>query len=1269
MREILIKGVFLFELIFKNFFSKNIQKGLIIMKVKFFIPILGLIFTLCCVNLVFSQQYIYTNSWGPAGFTLTKQSNFGVEVNYSITNMFLEDVNVDGTIMKAVKIPGIFLPNDAGKPDLAGTGRYIAIPQGASVTYKIVSSRTEVIKNVEIAPAPVLPLDNDPTPLRYSKDMEVYSKNAYYPSSPVIISNPTQIRGVDAVILGITPFQYNPVTKELIVYRDLKVEVSFIGGNGHFGNDAYRSRWWEPILSDVFLNYSSLPKIDFDHRYKDIMLETGYDYVIVIPNGAAFAAWADTIKNFRTAQGIKTGVFKLSDIGGNTVSAIKTWVTNIWNTWTIKPAAICLMADYGTDANSTIISILQPHPASYPSFASDNYYADVNGDEMPEIVFSRIIANNNDQLQTLITKNLNYERNPPTSSYYYSHPITALGWQTERWFQICSEVLGGFFKYKLGKTPTRINKIYSGVPDTIWSTATNTQTVVNFFGTIGLGYIPMTPDSLGGWDGGNATMVNNAINSGAFLLQHRDHGMYTGWGEPSYTTSNITGLTNTDLTFVYSINCETGAFHNPSGCPSEGSFVEVFYRYKYNNQNSGALGLVCPTEVSYSFVNDTYCWGMYDHMWPDFMPQYGTTPVSRGAKPAFGMAAGKYFLQQSNWPYNTEDKLVTYRLFHAHCDAFLNLFFNVPQNLTVNHASSIVAGATSFSVTANDSSLIALSINNELLGTGIGTGSPVSITIPGTQVPGQVMKVVVTKQNYRRYEGYVNVIPATGPYVVYDSVSINDAPPLGNGNGLMDYNETNKLNLRAKNVGSQVANNVQCKLRTTDPYITITDSTETYGNINPNSTVTINNAFSYNVSPLIPEGRQVAFTFIAQSGSDTWISNFSITAHAPIMSMGTNIIADSSGNNNGRLDPGENAKFKIAIRNGGTSIATNVSAKLSCTSSYITITGDSIVYGNIPALDSLRKNFNVSAASSTPLGTTVTFRLKMYAANGLLSKVDSFVVVIGQNWAIIGNGTLSSNYPYTTYWMDGRTDILLLASEISAAGGFPAHITKVGFNVITADPAPMNGFKVKIQNTTLTSLSGFISTGWTICYDGVYTLPGTGWQNINLMTPFYWNGTSNLLIEICYNNSSYTQYSPVYATANSGGTWGQYSDLSSGDGCTQLTSGSAQTIRPNVQLTFQILQNVSNELTGIPKTYSLSQNYPNPFNPVTKINFAIPKDGFVSIKVYDILGREVITLVNEEKTAGYYSVDFNASNLASGVYFYRMESGTFSDVKRMLLIK
>ncbi|HLX11357.1 MAG TPA: T9SS type A sorting domain-containing protein [Bacteroidota bacterium] len=99
------------------------------------------------------------------------------------------------------------------------------------------------------------------------------------------------------------------------------------------------------------------------------------------------------------------------------------------------------------------------------------------------------------------------------------------------------------------------------------------------------------------------------------------------------------------------------------------------------------------------------------------------------------------------------------------------------------------------------------------------------------------------------------------------------------------------------------------------------------------------------------------------------------------------------------------------------------------------------------------------------------------------------------------------------------------------------------------------------------------------------------------------------------------------------------------------------------------LTNVGNRKSTIPIRFSLHQNYPNPFNPVTTINYDLPRDVRVSLKVYDILGQLVKTLVDGYETAGYKSAKLNGANLPSGVYLYRLEAGNFSNVKKLVLMK
>ena len=89
----------------------------------------------------------------------------------------------------------------------------------------------------------------------------------------------------------------------------------------------------------------------------------------------------------------------------------------------------------------------------------------------------------------------------------------------------------------------------------------------------------------------------------------------------------------------------------------------------------------------------------------------------------------------------------------------------------------------------------------------------------------------------------------------------------------------------------------------------------------------------------------------------------------------------------------------------------------------------------------------------------------------------------------------------------------------------------------------------------------------------------------------------------------------------------------------------------------------------LPKNQQLFQNFPNPFNPATKIIYKIPEKSFVTIKVYDVLGNEITSLVNEEKSAGEYTINFNGAELPSGIYFYRLQAGSFIETKKMVLMK
>jgi hypothetical protein len=685
-------------------------------------------------------EFSYTGSWGEQGFTLISNTPSKVVINFSITDFSIEDRVINGEGMKTVLLPGAFLQNNAGAPNLPGRGKFIAVPQGASAVITDIKSRSERIAGINISPAPRIPFVTDPPPLQFEKDPSIYGRNEFYPAEPVVLSAPRKVRGMDAVIVGVTPFQYNPVTKELVVIRDIQVEISFEGGHGHFGEDRYRSPWWDEILRDMMCNSASFGEPE-NPAPSVSPLDQAWDYVIITPDNPVFIEWADSLCRWRNEQGIPTGVVTLSEIGGNNPTSIENYIDSAYYNWPSPPSAFLLLGDYGTSGDNCIVS-----PVWDGYCVSDNIYADVDGDDLPDVVPARITAQNGDQLSAMIGKMMDYELSPPTDPDFYSHPVSSGGWQNDRWFILCAEILWGYWKYGLEKEPVREYAGFSGGAPSYWSTNPNTGMVVSYFGPFGLGYIPQVPSHLTDW-GGNAARINSDLNSGAFMLVHRDHAVEAGWDTPVYQIPDLSGLTQNPLSFVFSLSCLTGKFNLSGDC-----FAEAFHRPQYR-----ALGVIGASEISYSFVNDVYAWGLWDQMWPGFDPGYGE-PESVGhfIRPAFANASAKYYLEASNWPYNPQNKPHTYYLFHHHGDAFLNVYSEVPQTLFVSYDTVVDPGSSQFAITATAGALIGLSVGGNYLASAIATGYSQEIPIT-PQSHGTLIKVVVTWQNYYRYSGVAEV--------------------------------------------------------------------------------------------------------------------------------------------------------------------------------------------------------------------------------------------------------------------------------------------------------------------------------------------------------------------------------------------------------------------------------------------------------------------------------------------------------------------------------
>jgi hypothetical protein len=270
------------------------------------------------------------------------------------------------------------------------------------------------------------------------------------------------------------------------------------------------------------------------------------------------------------------------------------------------------------------------------------------------------------------------------------------------------------------------------------------------------------------------------------------------------------------------------------------------------------------------------------------------------------------------------------------------------------------------------------------------------------------------------------------------------------------------------------------------------------------------------------------------------------------------------------------------------------------------------------------------------------------------------------------NGTVNNSFPLNQAAGKMSQTVVPANTFINPTPAPVGNIVKLHFRIAATyplGPATYSLFKIMLLHvpSEFVTAGSFITGAWDTVYQrDTVTLAAAvnTWLEFTLDHPFAYNPAQPLAIsmEQCGATGTVSGFSLTYSTAT--GSRRVYSV----GGCPYVYSGvSTNIINCGVSLT--VVSGVTPITSKIPNEYKLEQNYPNPFNPVTKINFALPKAGFVSLRVYDMLGREVANLVNENRIAGSHTVDFDGSAFTSGAYFYRLESNGFADTKKMILIK
>lgn len=330
--------------------------------------------------------------------------------------------------------------------------------------------------------------------------------------------------------------------------------------------------------------------------------------------------------------------------------------------------------------------------------------------------------------------------------------------------------------------------------------------------------------------------------------------------------------------------------------------------------------------------------------------------------------------------------------------------------------------------------------------------------------------------------------------------------------------------------------------------------------------------------------------------------------------------------------------------------------------------GGDYFFGYLPSTSTTNYTCRVYIRKSITLSNTFAFGITKNAISGGAVLWSDSIYTLGTKYLVC------AKYTFVT----GTTNDDLVSLFVFSSG------------VPSSEPAPTLG---PVTSTTTDVLNigrfairqGLATTSANLVLDEIYS--GTDWTTLlPVELSSFSSAVNKNNVELNWSTSQETnnmgfEIERKSSNSQSSGEWKNIGNVS-GNGTSSSVHNYSYTDRnlSTGNYSYRLKQidfngnfeyfNLQNEVNvGIPSEFSLSQNYPNPFNPGTTINFDLPVDSKVSIKLFDISGREAATVINEYKTAGYHTVNFNASGLTSGVYFYNLTAENFSATRKMLLVK
>jgi hypothetical protein len=704
----------------------------------------------------------------------------------------------------------------------------------------------------------------------------------------------------------------------------------------------------------------------------------------------------------------------------------------------------------------------------------------------------------------------------------------------------------------------------------------------------------------------------NLVNAGTGIINYTGHGSTESISTTGFNNSDAEELTNTTKwPFLWIVGCVTGNFNGPT------CFAEVWARSTHEGSASGGLASMMST------INQYWDQPMEGQ---DEMNLILTESYEDNIKRTFGgISINGCFSMNDEYGTSGEDMTDTWVCFG---DPSVFVRTSTPQDMVVSHDPTMVIGISEFMVSCDaDNSVAALTSNGSILATAVVTGGMANLSFDPLLIA-DTLTLTITGYNKVPYIADIPAIATVGPNVIGTTFIINDL--IGNNNGQADYNEAVTVDATLENIGFSMASDVNAKIATTDPYITIIDESQSYGDIEENSIMMESNAFSFSIAGNVPDGHEALFVCtVADNSGATWNSTFSVTINAPVLAAAEfDIDVAIDGNGDGYLDPAETATIIINNWNEGHSTALNSEGMLFSSSTLVTISDPTYSVGNIDTGSPSPAMFEIYLAPNATYGSELPFTYTVTA--GSYSEVFNFIVVVSP--AI---ETFETNDFSLFQWEMSGDANWFTTSENPYEGTYCAQSGDISEN-----QSSTLSITLDVQFDDDLSFAKKISSEAGYDFFEFY---------IDGEMKNQWSGEADW---------SLSTYPIAEGTHTFKWSYTKEGFFSTGSDCAWLDDILLPTFETNAATTISSDVNANSQVA----------TYPNPFDRMTVISYHLNAGATVSVKIFNEIGQEMKELINSEyQTPGSYQLAFDGSKLPSGTYFCNVIVGEETHIQKLIL--